>query len=46
MTDPNGAVYAVPMRQQSDTTGYVAKSGATGTGLAWKTSLGLPRRSS
>jgi uncharacterized protein (TIGR03437 family) len=39
--DPNGGVYVVPMRQQSDTTGYVAKLSTTGTGLAWTTSLGF-----
>jgi len=32
--DPNGGVYVVPMRQPSDTSGYVAKLSATGTGLA------------
>jgi integrase len=30
--DPNGGVYVVPMRQQSDTTGYVAKLSTTLTG--------------
>ena len=39
--DPNGGVYVVPMRQQSDTTGYVAKLSTTGTGLAWTTSVGF-----
>jgi uncharacterized protein (TIGR03437 family) len=39
--DPNGGVYVVPMRQQSDTTGYVSKLSTTGTGLAWTTSLGF-----
>jgi uncharacterized protein (TIGR03437 family) len=39
--DPNGDVYVVPVRQQSETTGYVAKLGSTGTGLAWKTSVGF-----
>ena len=39
--DPNGGVYVVPMRQPSDTTGYVAKLSSTGTGLAWTASLGF-----
>jgi hypothetical protein len=39
--DPNGGVYVVPTRQQSDTTGYVAKLSTTGTGLAWTTSVGF-----
>jgi uncharacterized protein (TIGR03437 family) len=39
--DPSGGVYVVPVRQQSETTGYVAKLSITGTGLAWKTSVGF-----
>ena len=39
--DPNGGVYVVPVRQQPDTTAYVAKLSTTGTGLAWKTSVGF-----
>ena len=39
--DPNGGVYVVPARQQSDTTAFVAKLSATGTGLAWKASVGF-----
>jgi uncharacterized protein (TIGR03437 family) len=39
--DPNGGVYVVPLRQQSDTTGYVSKLSSNGTGLAWTTSLGF-----
>lgn len=39
--DPNGGVYVVPARQQSDTTAYVAKLNPTGTGLAWKTAAGF-----
>ena len=39
--DPNGGVYVVPVRQQSETTAYVAKLSSTGTGLAWKTSVGF-----
>jgi len=39
--DPNGGVYVVPVRQQSDTTGYVAKLSSTGTGLVWTTSVGF-----
>jgi streptogramin lyase len=39
--DPNGGVYVVPVRQQSDTTAYVAKLSTTGTGGAWKTSVGF-----
>jgi sugar lactone lactonase YvrE len=39
--DPNGGVYVVPLRQQSDTTGHVAKLSSTGSGLAWTISLGF-----
>ena len=39
--DPNGGVYVVPVRQQSETTAYVAKLSTTGAGLAWKTSVGF-----
>ena len=39
--DPNGGVYVVPVRQQSDATAYVAKLSTTGSGLAWKTSVGF-----
>jgi uncharacterized protein (TIGR03437 family) len=39
--DPNGGVYVVPVRQQSDSTAYVAKLSSIGTGLAWKTSVGF-----
>jgi len=39
--DPNGGVYVVPVRQQSESTAYVAKLSTTGTGLAWKTSVGF-----
>jgi uncharacterized protein (TIGR03437 family) len=39
--DPNGGVYVVPARQQSDTTAYVEKLSTTGTGVAWKASVGF-----
>lgn len=39
--DPNGGVYVVPVSQQTDTTAYVAKLSATGTGLAWKIPVGF-----
>ena len=39
--DPSGGVYVVPVRQPSDNTAYVARLSATGTGLAWKTSVGF-----
>lgn len=39
--DPNGGVYVVPVRQQSEDTAYVAKLSASGAGLAWKTSVGF-----
>jgi len=39
--DPNGGVYVVPVRQDSETTGYIAKLSPAGTGLAWKTSIGF-----
>jgi len=39
--DPNGGVYVIPARQPGDTSVYVAKLGANGTGLAWKTPAGF-----
>jgi uncharacterized protein (TIGR03437 family) len=39
--DPNGGVYVVTSRQQADTTTNVAKLSATGSGLAWKISIGF-----
>ncbi|MDP9171579.1 MAG: hypothetical protein M3N54_13250 [Acidobacteriota bacterium] len=39
--DPNGGVYVIPVRQPSESTAYVAKLSTTGTGLAWKTSVGF-----
>ena len=39
--DPNGGVYVIPERQQSDSTAYVAKLSTTGTGFAWKASVGF-----
>src|ERR1039457_3024161 len=44
--DPNGGVYVLPVRQQSETTAYGAKLSPTGTGLAWKTSVGFLPQSS
>ena len=39
--DPSGGVYVVPVKRQSDTSGFVAKLSATGSGLAWQTSVGF-----
>jgi len=39
--DASGGVYVVPLRQESDTTSYVAKLSSTGTGLAWKVAVGF-----
>ena len=39
--DPNGGVYVIPVSQPGDTSVYVAKLGASGTGLAWKTPAGF-----
>ena len=39
--DPSGGVYVLPTTSQSDTSIYVAKLAASGTGLAWKTSAGF-----
>jgi uncharacterized protein (TIGR03437 family) len=39
--DSNGGVYVAISKQPADTTTYVAKLGGTGTGLAWKTSIGF-----
>ncbi len=39
--DAAGGVYVVPVRQQSDATGYVAKLNSVGTGVAWKISVGF-----
>ena len=38
--DPSGGVYVVPVGQLTDTTSYVAKLGASGSGLAWEVPLG------
>jgi uncharacterized protein (TIGR03437 family) len=38
--DPNGGVYVIPAPQPGDTSIYVAKLNPTGTGFAWKTSVG------
>ena len=35
--DPTGGVYVIPMYQPGDTSVFVAKLSAGGTGLAWKT---------
>lgn len=39
--DPNGGVYVLPVSQPGDTSIHVAKLNAIGTGLAWKTTVGL-----
>ena len=39
--DPNGGVYVIPVRQPGDASVYVAKLGASGTGLAWTTPAGF-----
>jgi uncharacterized protein (TIGR03437 family) len=39
--DPNGGVYVIPASQPGDTSVYVAKLGASGTGLAWRTPAGF-----
>lgn len=39
--DPAGGVYIALARQQSDTTGYIAKLSPNGSGLAWKISVGF-----
>jgi uncharacterized protein (TIGR03437 family) len=39
--DPNGGVYVLPVSPPGDTSIYVAKLNANGTGLAWKTTIGL-----
>jgi uncharacterized protein (TIGR03437 family) len=39
--DPSGGVYIIPAKQQSDTSGFVAKLSTTGSGLAWQTSVGF-----
>lgn len=39
--DPAGGVYVTPVKQQTDTTLFVAKLNATGTGLAWKLAAGF-----
>jgi uncharacterized protein (TIGR03437 family) len=41
--DPSGGVYVTPVGQQGDTSDYVAKLAANGTGLAWKTPVGFLR---
>ena len=38
--DPNGGVYVVPFPQPANTSVYVAKLGANGSGIAWKTPIG------
>jgi len=38
--DSNGGVYVIPQSQSGDTSVYVAKWNADGTGLAWKTAIG------
>lgn len=39
--DPNGGVYVIPASQPWDTSIFVAKPGASGTGVAWKTPVGF-----
>jgi hypothetical protein len=39
--DPDGGVYVTPNNQPSDTSLYVAKLSPSGSGLAWKTSVGF-----
>jgi uncharacterized protein (TIGR03437 family) len=39
--DPDGGVYVIPTTQSGDSSVYVAKLAADGTGLAWKTAAGL-----
>jgi len=39
--DPSGGVYAIPVKQPGDTSVYVVKLAAGGTGLAWKTAAGF-----
>ncbi len=39
--DPDGGVYVVPLRPESDTTAYVAKLNPGGIGLAWKVAVGF-----
>ncbi len=39
--DPNGGVYVAPVTQQNDSSAYVAKLSATGSGLAWKMAVGF-----
>ena len=39
--DPHGGVYVIPVPQPADTSVYVAKLDAGGTGLAWKTPVGF-----
>ena len=39
--DANGGVYVIPMSLTGDTSIYVAKLNANGTGLAWKTAVGF-----
>ncbi|MGB7760815.1 MAG: hypothetical protein WBL61_13360 [Bryobacteraceae bacterium] len=39
--DPNGGVYVIPEWLPGDTSISVAKLAASGTGLAWKTTVGL-----
>jgi len=38
--DPSGGVYVIPLSQPGDTSTYVAKLSAHGTGLAWKAPVG------
>ncbi len=39
--DPNGGVYVIPLSMPGDTSIYVAKLNASGTGLAWKAPVGF-----
>jgi uncharacterized protein (TIGR03437 family) len=39
--DPNGGVYAIPERQDGDTSYSVAKLNGSGTGIAWKTPVSV-----
>jgi len=41
--DPNGGVYVIPQGQPQDTSIYVAKLAAGGTGLAWQAPVGVMR---
>jgi uncharacterized protein (TIGR03437 family) len=39
--DPNGGVYVIPVSLSGDTSIFVARLGPAGTGIAWKTPVGL-----